>query len=58
MELVKIESTAGSENNETQLLRAELLSNIPFFHRLLLNIPGTHSCSFIQQSAAEITPEC
>jgi tight adherence protein B len=41
---------------ETRLLRAEVLSNIPFMHRVLLKIPGTTKLQlFIQQSATETT---
>lgn len=39
---------------ESDLLRAEVLSEIPFFHRFLLQIPGTKKLNmFIQQSAVE-----
>jgi tight adherence protein B len=57
MEAVKMElSAADSINPETQLLRTELLSGIPFFHRLLLNIPGIAKLQlFLQQSALETT---
>ncbi len=57
MEAVRMDlATAEGESLETQLLRSEVLSNIPFFHRLLLNIPGIARLQlFIQQSAAEIT---
>jgi tight adherence protein B len=41
---------------ETELLRSEVLSEIPFLHRLLLNIPGTRRLQmFIQQSAVNVT---
>jgi tight adherence protein B len=44
------------ESLETTLLRAEVLSSIPFLHRLLLRIPGTRRLQlFIQQSATDIT---
>jgi tight adherence protein B len=57
IDTVKMElATAGSADGETQLLRAEILSGIPFFHRLLLNIPGTAKLQlFLQQSAVDIT---
>jgi tight adherence protein B len=57
MEAVKMElAAAGSTNPEAQLLRTELLSGIPFFHRLLLNIPWmTKLQLFVQQAAVETT---
>ncbi len=57
METVKMELAAtDSLDPEARLLRSELLSNIPFFHQLLLSIPGTTKLRlFIQQSAAEIS---
>ncbi len=45
-----------SDNRETQLLRSELLSNVPLFNQLLAGLPGVERISlFIQQSAMEIT---
>ena len=57
IEAVKVELTAtDSLDPETRLLRSELLSEIPFFHQMLLNLPGTAKLRlFIQQSAMEIT---
>jgi tight adherence protein B len=46
----------SSASSEVQLLRAEVLSTSPLFHRLLLKIPGTAQLQlFVQQSAANIT---
>lgn len=57
IETVNMEiATSGSMDPETQLLRTELLSGIPFFHRMLLNIPWmTKLQLFVQQSAVETT---
>lgn len=57
IETVKADlATADSMDPEARLLRSELLSDIPFFHQLLLNIPGTTKLRlFIQQSATETT---
>jgi tight adherence protein B len=57
LEMVKADlATTPSESSETQLLRAEVLSNIPFFHRALLKVPGMLQFNlFLQQSASGIT---
>jgi tight adherence protein B len=47
---------ASSDTLEGRLLRAEVLSDSPLFHRLLLRIPGSAQLHlFVQQSAASIT---
>jgi tight adherence protein B len=47
---------ASSGSLEGQLLRSEVLSNSPLFHRLLVRIPGSAQLHlFVQQSAASIT---
>lgn len=49
-------SGTPSSGSETQLLRAEVLSNIPFLHQLLNSIPAISRLQlFVQQSAANIT---
>ncbi len=57
METVKLEiASTPALGEEAQILRAEVLSNFPAFHRLLLQIPGiTKLQLFVQQSAVEIT---
>ncbi len=48
--------TSDSHSLETELLRAEVLSDVPALHRLLIRIPGLQRLQlFIQQSATEIT---
>ena len=47
---------SGFHDAETDLLRAELLSDVPAVHRLLTKIPGSRRLQlFIQQSDVEIT---
>lgn len=57
LEAAKIDlATSDSQNLETELLRAEVLSDVPALHRLLVRIPGVRQLQlFIQQSATEIT---
>ncbi len=57
MELAKLDISAVSlESPETKLLRAEVLSEFPLLHRLLIKIPGIDKLQlFIQQSASNIT---
>src|SRR4030042_3806080 len=57
MDSVKTElATSESANAETRLLRAEVLSGIPFVNRVLMRTPGISRLQlFIQQSAMEIT---
>ncbi len=57
METVRMDLASGtSEDAETRLLRAEVMSNIPSLHRILIKIPGTTRLQlFIQQSATETT---
>ena len=57
MELARTEMLMRqAADGETNLLRSEVLSGAPFFHRLLLSVPGIDSLQlFVQQSAAEIT---
>jgi tight adherence protein B len=57
IEMVKADlAAATSEAAETQLLRAEVLSDIPVLHRALIKIPGiTRIQLFVQQSASDIT---
>ncbi len=48
----------SSPNSEVLLLRDEVLSQIPFFSRLLMRIPVTGKLQlFIEQSAMKVTPE-
>src|SRR5512144_1965727 len=48
--------TSDSGGLETDLLRAEVLSDVPGLHRLLIQIPGVQRLNlFIQQSATQIT---
>jgi tight adherence protein B len=57
IEMARVDvATSTSGDPEAQLLRADVLSNIPFFHRMLLKIPGALRLQlFIQQSASNIT---
>ena len=57
IEMVRADlATSQSDNVEARLLRSEVLSNIPFLHRVLLKIPGIMKLNlFIQQSASETT---
>jgi tight adherence protein B len=57
MATVKTElATSGFDDAEARLLRAEVLSEIPFVHRALMAIPGiTRLQQFIQQSAMGVT---
>ncbi len=49
-------ATSESHSLETELLRAEVLSEVPALHRLLIKVPGVQRLQlFIQQSATEIT---
>lgn len=49
-------ATTEGEGLETQLLRAEVLSNIPALHRLLIHVPGMKGLNlFLLQSATTIT---
>lgn len=45
-----------ASSTEAELMRSEVLSNIPFFHQLLMSLPGTQRLNlFIQQSAVRMT---
>ncbi len=57
LEAAKIDvATTASHDLETELLRSEVLSDVPALHRLLISIPGAKRLHlFIQQSATEIT---
>jgi tight adherence protein B len=57
IEMLKTDLVSSSSGSaETQLLRQEVLSSVPFIHRVLLKIPGTLGLHlFIQQSATGIT---
>lgn len=49
-------ASSPSDGTETQLLRSEVLSNIPSVHRALLKIPWMARLNlFIQQSATDVT---
>ena len=49
--------TSSSEDEEVNLLRSEVMSNIPILHRILVQMPGAKQLSlFVQQSAVNITP--
>jgi tight adherence protein B len=49
--------TATSEEEQVNLLRSEVMSNVPFFHRILIRLPGASRFRlFVQQSAVNITP--
>jgi len=49
-------ATSETSTIEAALLRSEVLSNIPFFNRLLLKLPGTKRLNtYIQQSALNTT---
>jgi tight adherence protein B len=49
-------SELSSSSPEGQLLRAEVLSNSPLLHRLLLRVPGSAKLHlFVQQSASSMT---
>ncbi len=57
METVRAEIVAlDAKDMEAQLLKSELLSNISFFHRLLLHVPGAQKLQlFLQQADVEMT---
>jgi tight adherence protein B len=49
-------ASSSSDGTAIQLLRSEVLSNIPSVHRALLKIPGMARLNlFIQQSATDVT---
>lgn len=49
-------ATSLADTEDTQLLRSEVLSNVPAIHRLLMKIPWIDRLQlFIQQSAGNIT---
>jgi tight adherence protein B len=49
--------SAGSEDEQVNLLRSEVMSNVPFLHRILVSLPGSKQFRlFVQQSAVNITP--
>ncbi len=50
-------AASGFQDAEAELLRSEVMSDIPAVHRLLMKVPGSRRLQlFIQQSAVEITP--
>lgn len=57
MELAKTEMLMHhTVEGEADLLRSEILSGVPFFNRILINMPGADALNlFIQQSATEVT---
>ncbi|HSW40362.1 MAG TPA: type II secretion system F family protein, partial [Acidobacteriota bacterium] len=57
IELMKYDIGASPfDGSEAQLLRSEVLSEIPFFHRLLQALPGSRQVQiFVQQSAVDTT---
>ena len=56
LEALRELAIAEGENLETQLLRQEVLSGVPWMHRLLMRLPGTKELNlFIQQAAMNVT---
>jgi tight adherence protein B len=58
IDIVKADLSGAAQpgSYEAQLLRSEVLSNVPLIHRILITIPGTKQLNlFIQQSATETT---
>ncbi len=49
-------AATNASDAEAQLLKTEVLSDIPWLHRLLIQIPGTQRLNlFMQQASVEIT---